>query len=91
MMLAEAVEVFWPEGPLTIASLRTEIRKGRLTSARVAGRLFVTPADLKRMFVAPSFPEAPRNLRRPEASEAHEPQSQQAARGAALAALRRLK
>lgn len=50
MMLAEAIELLWPDGPLTIASLRTEIRKGRLPASRVAGRLFVTQADLWRLF-----------------------------------------
>ena len=50
LMLTEAVELFWPHGPLTVASLRTEIRKGRLRASRVAGRLFVTPNDIQRMF-----------------------------------------
>ena len=50
MTLTEAVAVFFPEGPLSVASLRTEIRKGRLRASKVAGRLFVTPADLRSLF-----------------------------------------
>lgn len=50
MTLAEAVAVFYPQGPLTVSSLRTEIRKGRLLAAEVAGRLYVTPARLKGLF-----------------------------------------
>lgn len=50
MTLAEAVAVFYPQGPLTVSSLRTEIRKGRLLAVQVAGRLYVTPARLKGLF-----------------------------------------
>lgn len=49
MTLMEAAAVFWPNGPLTIASLRTEIRAGRLTAEFIAGKLFVTPAALRDM------------------------------------------
>ena len=60
MTLAEAVAVFWPHGPLTIASLRTEIRKGRLTRAQVAGKDFVTPRALRALFEPATCPAAPK-------------------------------
>jgi hypothetical protein len=47
MTLVEAVAVFWPDGPLTVRSLRTEIAKASLTAERIAGKDLVTPADLK--------------------------------------------
>jgi hypothetical protein len=49
MTLTEAVGVFWPDGPLTVPSLRTEIRKGHLIAERIAGKLFVTPNALQEM------------------------------------------
>ena len=60
MTLAEAAAVFWPDGPLTVRSLRTEIAKGSLTAERIAGKVFVTPAALKEMRsdVAPGEPSA---------------------------------
>ena len=36
--LAQAVAPFFPSGPLTIASLRNEIRKGRLRATMPAGK-----------------------------------------------------
>jgi hypothetical protein len=50
LTLDEAVAVFFPDGPLTVSSLRTEIRKGNLRAAKVAGRFFVTPAALRSLF-----------------------------------------
>lgn len=44
------VEVFFANGPLTVSSLRTEIANGRLATAKVAGRYYVTPASLKALF-----------------------------------------
>ena len=49
MTLGEAVAVFWPAGPLTVSSLRTEIRAGRLTAEFIAGKFFVTPAAIRDM------------------------------------------
>ena len=37
MTLKEIIAVFYPDGPLTVASLRTAIAAGRLTPAIVAG------------------------------------------------------
>jgi hypothetical protein len=47
--LAEAIALFFPNGPLTISSLRNEIRKGTLAVARVAGKDWTTPASLREM------------------------------------------
>lgn len=49
LTLAQAIEIFYPDGPLTIASLRTEIKKGGLTAERIAGKIFVTPRGLTEM------------------------------------------
>jgi hypothetical protein len=41
-------------------TLRTEIRKGRLRPARVAGKFYVTPAQIKELFrPCPAEPKAP--------------------------------
>lgn len=50
MSLAEAVAVFGIELPITVSLLRTEIRAGRLAPARVAGKFFVTPDQLRALF-----------------------------------------
>lgn len=63
MTLKEAVAVFYPHGPLTVSSLRTEIASGRLATAKVAGRYYVTPANLKALF-------EPRTLTCPESQKA---------------------
>ena len=50
--LAEAVARFFPDGPLTVSSLRTEIRKGRLRVARVAGKYLVSESAIRDMLEA---------------------------------------
>lgn len=50
MTFQEYIAVFYPEGPLTVATLRNEMYRGRLTPAMVAGRYFVTPAQVKGLF-----------------------------------------
>ena len=42
MTLPEAARLFWPEGPLTVTSLRTAVRCGNLGVCVVAGRHLVT-------------------------------------------------
>lgn len=64
MTLKEAVAVFYPHGPLTVSSLRTEIANGRLATAKVAGRYYVTPANLKALF-------EPHTLTCPESQKVH--------------------
>lgn len=47
--LGEAVERFFPGGHITVRSLRTEIRKGRLRVTAVAGKFLVTEAAIAEM------------------------------------------
>jgi hypothetical protein len=49
MTLVEAVSVFFPHGPLTLSSFRTEIAAGRLEVARVAGKDLTTPRAIRKM------------------------------------------
>lgn len=42
MSLPEAVRLFWPDGPLTVNSLRVAIRDGTLPVAIVAGKHLTT-------------------------------------------------
>lgn len=44
--LNQAVAKFWPDGPLTISTLRTAIRHGRLCAYKVEGKLLVTETAL---------------------------------------------
>jgi hypothetical protein len=44
--LKQAFAKFFPDGPITVSSLRTEIQKGRLEYERIAGRICVTQADV---------------------------------------------
>jgi hypothetical protein len=46
--LQEAIEHFFPGGYITGASLRTEIRKGRLRATEVAGKLLVSESAIAR-------------------------------------------
>ena len=49
MTLIEAVAVFFPHGPLTLSSFRTEIAAGRLEVARVAGKDLTTPRAIRKL------------------------------------------
>src|ERR1700687_4005711 len=49
LRLDVAARLAFPDGSLTANSLRREISRGRLTSERIAGRLFVTLAEIRRM------------------------------------------
>ncbi len=51
MTLDEAARLYWPDGLLTVKSLRTEVSNGHLAVARIAGKLFTSPAAIKRMTV----------------------------------------
>ena len=63
MRLDEAVAVFGSDYPMTISTLRTEIRKGRLTPVEVAGKFFVTPSQIKALFQpCPPAPKAPASI-----------------------------
>src|SRR5215468_10017807 len=60
--LKQAIEKFFPNGPLRVASLRTEIRKGRLRPTRVAGKDLVTEADIAEMLERCACPTPARVL-----------------------------
>jgi len=60
--LKQAIEKFFPNGPLTAASLRTEIRKGPLRPTRVAGKDLVTEADIAEMLERCACPTPARVL-----------------------------
>ncbi len=67
--LREAVERFFPGGCITVRSLRTEIRKGRLRVTEVAGKFLVSESAIAEMleflFSMPRSRKAPRlELRR---------------------------
>jgi hypothetical protein len=47
MTLAEAAAVFFPDGPLTVSSLRTAARAGELAIVTVAGKDLTTPRSVK--------------------------------------------
>ena len=47
--LRQAAEKFFPNGPLTAASLRNEIKKGRLHATMPAGKLLVTETAIAEM------------------------------------------
>ncbi|UEM13229.1 hypothetical protein J4G43_002420 [Bradyrhizobium barranii subsp. barranii] len=68
----EAVEIFWPNGPLSVSSLRTAERDGLLAVAFIAGRLYTTKAALREMTrcdLASRRPEKRRSLAREFADE----------------------
>jgi hypothetical protein len=47
--LREAVELFFPGGYVSVRSLRTEIKKGRLSVTEVAGKFLVTERAIAEM------------------------------------------
>jgi hypothetical protein len=47
--LTEAVERFFPGGHITVRSLRTEIKKGRLRVSEVAGKFLVSESAIAEM------------------------------------------
>ena len=49
LTLDEAAALFWPQGPLSVSSLRTAVRDRRLAVARIAGKLLVTPRAIVEM------------------------------------------
>lgn len=49
LTLTEAAALFWPAGPITITSLRTAVRDGKLEVAEIAGKLFTSKSAIGRM------------------------------------------
>jgi hypothetical protein len=97
MRLAHAAAMFG----LTVSALRTEARRGRLAISRVAGKDFVTKAEVERMFercqLAPKAPDCgsgppePRTAATNELSGSSATESINRARDATLATVKRLK
>lgn len=66
MTLKEAVDLHWPDGPLTIPTLRTAIRDGKLPVCSVAGKFFLTRRALLALSEAEMMkPTSPRASWRP--------------------------
>lgn len=71
MSLQEAVDLHWPgpEGLLSVSTLRTAIRDGRLAVCEIAGKYFLTRRillDLSKGRILPSAPEASPTAPRPD-------------------------
>ncbi|MCP1558837.1 UNVERIFIED_ORG: hypothetical protein M2438_002927 [Methylobacterium sp. SuP10 SLI 274] len=49
LTLPEAAALLWPDGPLTVSSLRTAVRDGQLQVAVVAGKILTNRAALRLM------------------------------------------
>jgi hypothetical protein len=49
LRLAVAAELAFPDGSIGVSGLRKEIAKGNLAATRIAGKLFVTLADIEAM------------------------------------------
>jgi hypothetical protein len=63
LRLEEAVAIFAGRLPITVALLRNEIAKGRLVPAKVAGKYFVTPLQLRELFrPCPAPPKVPGSI-----------------------------
>lgn len=91
MTLFEAVAVFFPHGPLTLSSLRTEAKAGRLAVCRVAGKDLTTPGAIKEL-VTPcraENPSHPASISEPNATERRSGSSSTVAGKSAQAAARR--
>lgn len=60
MSLREAVELHWPNGPLTVASLRITIRDGKLPVCEIARKHLVTRRCLMELSKGVKFSAAPK-------------------------------
>ncbi|MGD0846409.1 hypothetical protein [Bradyrhizobium sp.] len=49
MSFREAASLFWPDGPIKPASLRTAQRDGQLAVARIAGKVLTTRSAIEAM------------------------------------------
>lgn len=49
LRLEDAVKLAFPAGGITLAGLRKEVARGNLAVEKIAGKLFTTLADIKRM------------------------------------------
>jgi hypothetical protein len=51
LTLQEAAQLFWPDGPITVSTLRTAVRDRQLAVVTIARKLFTCPAAVKAMAV----------------------------------------
>jgi hypothetical protein len=69
LTVAEAVELHWPNGPITVPTLRTAIRQGQLAVCRIAGKFYLTRRCLLALSAGTIIGEKPRpperEVRRP--------------------------
>lgn len=72
MTLSEATALFWPDGPLTVRSLRTAIRDRRLPVSVIAGKHFVTKRALAEMSTCTPLTGPAPDLDRPTPASAGE-------------------
>ena len=49
--LAEAVALFFADGPFNVRGLRTAIARGELAATMVCNRLYTSPLEIRRMTV----------------------------------------
>lgn len=59
LTLAEAAALFWPNGPLTVRSLRTAVRDEILQVTWIAGKIFTTPESIRLMARPKNSPNRP--------------------------------
>jgi hypothetical protein len=74
LTLPEAAELLFPNGPLTVSSLRGEVRTGRLLISVVANKHFTTRRQMRRLSdcerLSPSGEAAPGGSKSMNADEA---------------------
>jgi hypothetical protein len=86
LTLAEAAILFWPDGPIKTASLRTAQRDGQLAVARVAGKVLTTRGAVEDMIRGAllAAPRAPRRKAERRAPPAKHPDEELRAKIEAL-------
>jgi hypothetical protein len=86
LTLAEAAILFWPDGPIRTASLRTAQRDGQLAVARVAGKVLTTRGAVEDMIRGALLlaPRAPRRKVEPGGAPTRNPDAELRAKIEAL-------
>ncbi|MFQ3451789.1 hypothetical protein PMN64_00470 [Bradyrhizobium sp. UFLA01-814] len=72
LTLSEAAYLFWPNGPITTATLRTAVRKEELSVAEIASKFFTT----RRSIEATSVPAIRRMAAKPQPVSAPAPEAE---------------
>ena len=99
MTLLEFFQVFGDRYPITVSGMRTEIGRGRLIASKVGGSFFVTPKNVKELFLCPARPKDPdftsdraasmrERVRRSQTDGSYETERLKSAQAAALNAWR---